>query len=56
MLEIARPEVRTKTRSHPQRFSWGIVDTILAVLMLPFGVWMLVIEKMVGAVAAVGKR
>jgi hypothetical protein len=52
MLEVARPEART----HPQRFGWGITDLILAVLMLPFGIWMLLIERMVAAVAAMGRR
>jgi hypothetical protein len=56
MLEVAHSETRTKARSHSQRFSWGIVDVILGVLMLPFGIWMLAIEGMVRAVATVGKR
>jgi hypothetical protein len=51
MLEIARPEVRTHVRSHPQRFVWGIVDVILAIVMLPFAIWMWMIEGMVNAVA-----
>ena len=56
MLEVARPETRTQARSHPERFTWGIVDAILGLIMLPFGVWMLVIERMVRAVAALGSR
>jgi hypothetical protein len=56
MLEVARPEVRTEARSHPNRSGWGIVDLILAVLMLPFGIWMLMIEKMVAVVAGLGRR
>jgi hypothetical protein len=56
MAEVARSEVHTKARPYPQHYRWGIVDVILAVLMLPFGIWMLVIEKMVGAVAAFGRR
>ena len=56
MLEVARPETRVQARSHPQRFTWGIVDVILAVVMLPFGIWMFLIERMVAAVAAFSKR
>jgi hypothetical protein len=33
-------------------YRWGIVDVLLGVLMLPFGIWLLVIEGMVRAVAA----
>lgn len=47
MLDVARPEARTSVRSHSEKFSWGIVDAILALVMLPFGVWMLVIEGLV---------
>lgn len=54
MLEVARPEARTRAHARPERFTWGIVDVILALIMLPFGVWMFVIERMVRAVAAVG--
>ena len=54
MLEVARPETRTRAHSHPERFTWGIVDVILGLIMLPFGVWMFVIERMVRAVAALG--
>jgi hypothetical protein len=56
MLDVARQKTRTKARAHPQRYSWGIVDVVLAVLMLPFGIWLMVIEGMVRAVAASGKR
>ena len=52
MLELARPEVRAHA-SHSERLAWGIVDVILAVLMLPFALAMFTIECMVGAVAAV---
>jgi hypothetical protein len=54
MLEVARPEKRAHVRSHPERFTWGIVDAVLGLVMLPFGVWMLIIERMVRAVAALG--
>jgi len=47
MLEVARPETRTSARSHPEKFTWGIVDVILGALMLPFGVWLLLIEGIV---------
>jgi hypothetical protein len=51
MLELARPELRVHAAA-PQRFTWGIVDVILAVLMLPFGMAMFSIESLVGAVTA----
>jgi len=47
MLDVARPEARSAVRSHPKKLSWGIVDGILALVMLPFGIWMLVIEGLV---------
>ena len=56
MLEIARPETRGRIRSHPQHVSWGIVDVILAVIMLPFGIGMYLIERLVGAAAAIFGR
>jgi hypothetical protein len=54
MLEVARPESRARTHSQTERSTWGIVDAILGLVMLPFGVWMFVIERMVRGVAAVG--
>jgi hypothetical protein len=56
VLEVARPETRAHARSHSQRFTWGIVDVILAVIMLPFGIWMFLIESLVGSVAAIFDR
>jgi len=47
MFDVARPETRALTRSHPRKLTWGIVDAILALIMLPFGIWMLVIEGLV---------
>jgi hypothetical protein len=52
MLDLARPETRLHVRSHPGRLGWGIVDVVLGVVMLPFGIWMFAIERFVGAVAA----
>ena len=54
MLEVARPEARARAHAHPERFTWGIVDAILGLIMLPFGVWMFAIERVVRAVAGVG--
>ena len=51
MLEIARPETRSEVRAHPQRFSWGIVDVILAIVILPFAIWVWIIDRMVWAIA-----
>lgn len=50
MLEVARPEERTRHRSHSARSGWGIVDAILALVMLPFGIWMFMIEAMVNGI------
>jgi hypothetical protein len=47
MLEAVQPEARQRTRSHPLKLTWGIVDTILGIIMLPFGIWMIVIEGLV---------
>ena len=52
MLEAVRPETRTAVRSHSGRFAWGIVDVILGIVMLPFGIWIWIIERMVWAVSA----
>ena len=51
MLEVVRPEARAHARTQPQRFTWGTVDIILAVAMLPFALWMLLIDRMVAAIA-----
>ena len=47
MLDVVRPETRVYERSHPARWQWGIVDGILGFIMLPFGVWLLLIEGLV---------
>ena len=52
MLDAARTETRITARVQRRTFRWGIVDVLLGVLMLPFGIWMLVIEGMVRLVAA----
>lgn len=51
MLNVARPETRIRERADQPRLSWGIVDFILGAVMLPFGIWMFVIDRMVAAVA-----
>ncbi len=51
MLELARPETRAAVRAHPGQYSWGIVDAILALVMLPFAVWMWLIDRMVWVIA-----
>ena len=51
MLDVrSQTQVRGRARAHEYR--WGIVDVLLGVLMLPFGIWLMVIEGMVRAVAA----
>lgn len=52
MLEAVRPETRAHAHSHSERFAWGIVDVILGAVMLPFGIWMWLIERMALAVSA----
>jgi lauroyl/myristoyl acyltransferase len=44
MRELAIPELRTAVRSHPDRAGWGIVDAILALVMLPFALGMGIID------------
>jgi len=56
MLELVRPEARARVRSHPRRFTWGIVDVILALAMLPFGIWFFVIEGMATGISRVFNR
>ena len=51
MLEIARPETRSAVRAQPRQFTWGIVDVILAVVILPFAIWVWIIDRMVWAIA-----
>jgi hypothetical protein len=51
MLDVARSKARTRARAQPRKYTWGIVDAILALVMLPFGIWMLVIEGLVNSVA-----
>ncbi len=50
MLELAKHKSRTAARTRPpEKFRWGIVDAILGLVMLPFGLWMFVIETIVHA-------
>jgi len=56
MLEVARTEARTRVHAQSGRFAWGIVDVLLGILMLPFAIWIWLIERMVGAVAALQRR
>jgi hypothetical protein len=51
MLDVARPEARPLVRSHPGKLGWGIVDAILALILLPIGAAMLVIESLVNVAA-----
>jgi hypothetical protein len=51
MLEIARPEVRTHVRARPSHYRWGVVDVILAVVLLPFALWFLLIDRTVAVIA-----
>jgi hypothetical protein len=51
MLDV-RTQTRAAARPAERSYRWGIVDALLGVLMLPFGIWLLVIEGMVRAVSA----
>jgi hypothetical protein len=51
VLEIARPEARSRSRSQSRRVSWGIVDAILGLVLLPFGIWVFAIDRMVAGAA-----
>jgi len=39
-------ELRTAT-AEDEPVRWGVLDVILAILMLPFGIWMYLIDRMV---------
>jgi hypothetical protein len=51
MLDV-RSQTRATAKPQERSFRWGIIDVLLALLMLPFGIWLMVIEGMVRAVAA----
>ena len=51
MLDV-RSQTRATARPVERSFRWGIVDVLLGLLMLPFGIWLMVIEGMVRVVAA----
>ena len=53
MLEAVR--TREAVRTH-EPASWGIVDAILAVIMLPFGIWMWLIDRAVAGIAFIFDR
>jgi hypothetical protein len=56
MLEIARPEIRSAVRVQPGRYTWGVVDVILALVLLPFAVWVWLIDRMVWAIARLQRQ
>jgi hypothetical protein len=41
------PQTRVHVLRHTQRSGWDLVDIILGIIMLPFGIWCLLIESMV---------
>jgi hypothetical protein len=49
MLEATRTAARALQRRRQP--TWGIVDAILALVLLPFGVWVLVIDRLVTSIA-----
>lgn len=58
MIDVIRPELHRAAgvRSQPARLSWGIVDVILAVVMLPFGIWMFCIQAIVDGISSITDR
>jgi len=56
MLEIARPETRASVQAHSREATWGIVDAILALVMLPFAIWVWIIDRMVWVIAQLTNR
>jgi hypothetical protein len=56
MLELVRPETRAEVRAHPRSAGWGIVDALLALIMLPFAVGMWIIDRMVWLIARLTSR
>jgi len=51
MLEITRATARARAGHPGPQATWGIVDAILALALLPFGFWVLVIDRMVTSIA-----
>jgi hypothetical protein len=51
MLDVRTQSRATRTAAE-RSYRWGIVDVLLGILMLPFGLWLMVIEGMVRLVAA----
>jgi hypothetical protein len=49
MLESTRTAARARARE--RQTGWGIVDAILALVLLPFGLWVLVIDRLVTSIA-----
>jgi hypothetical protein len=52
----ARTTTATRPRAQAAPVSWGIVDGILAAIMLPFGAWMWAIDRVVAGIAALLDR
>jgi hypothetical protein len=52
MLNVARSERQVRAHARTERDGWSLVDLILAILMLPFGIWIWLIERVVSAVSA----
>ena len=52
----AATQARAGAGTRETAISWGIVDAILAVIMLPFGVWMWAIDRSVAGIAALLDR
>jgi hypothetical protein len=51
MLESARSETRLQAGARAGWPTWGIVDVILAVILLPFGIGMWIIDRLVWVIA-----
>jgi hypothetical protein len=58
MLELTRPTTppRSRTRPQPRSLAWRILNIVLGIIMLPFGLAMWLIESMVLAISSLHIR
>jgi hypothetical protein len=57
MLEVARPVAAARPRPQPSRsLAWRVLNVILGLIMLPFGLAMWLIERMVLAISSLHVR
>jgi hypothetical protein len=59
MLELAHPATAPRPRSRPQpsrSLAWRVLNVILGLIMLPFGLAMWLIERMVLGISSLHVR